>query len=850
MLEFQNSRYNFDHFSQLKKYLLPLIMLFPLTVLSQTIVSGRVTNASDGKAMEFVNVGVLATKTSQGTTTNARGRYELRVPMTDSLAIRFTFTGFESQTRVVYPRRHDTSSPITLDVQLKPAATNLQEVTITDDASRTTGLTHIDISKLDDAVGPNSGVESILKTLPDVSSSNEMSSQYSVRGGSFDENLVYIDGVEIFRPMLIRSGQQEGMSIVNADMVDHIVFSPGGFDASYGDKISSVLDISYIRPTEYKTRISASFLGATAHTQGLIGDRFSYSVGLRYHTNQYIFSSLDTKGTYLTRYLDLQSVLSYRINDQIDLSLLLVSSHNRYGLIPESQTTTFGSFMQSMELDVYFDGQEVDQYHTLLGALTLTWHPSQNFSLKWINSVQDNQERETYDIQSQYWLYELGMGSDATVNKFDRGVGTFLEHARNNLASRIYNAELRGIHIRPLGTLDWGIKLQSERINDNLREWKWVDSAGFAMPTNHDTPGLDDTVPHNPQLQAFANADNQLSTWRASAFILREWDFLTRHDHQLIFRAGLRAQAYTSAFDFSTTTQQLNNSTTQHILASPRLSLSYKPRWQDRDMLFRIATGVYQQPPFYREARYPDGRLNPNIAPQTSYQTSATFDWNFHLWQKPFRLTADLYYKYITDLIPYSIDNLRLRYLAENSAVAYATGLSVRLNGEFVQGLESWASLSLMKTQEDIEGDNQGWLDRPTDQRLSFKLFFQDYLPSLPWWRMSLNFTFGTGIPVTFPTRKSSDQQISNSTATTHRLPNYFRVDWGNTIQLSRFDRLKHSALFRHIDDILVGVEVFNLFNFRNVASYIWVSDYDNVYYPVPNYLTARQINLKLSVLF
>ena len=801
---------------------------------AQQTLFGTISDASTGKPVEYVNVGVLGQPRPIGTASDSKGHYRLSLPSSDSIILRFSFTGYEPLTLRL--GKNDIHPP--LDVRLRPQSTTLDEVTITDDATRSTTFTHIDAAKLSDVVGPTDGVESLIKTLPDVASNNEMSSQYSVRGGSFDENLVYICGIEIFRPMLIRSGQQEGMSIINPDMVSAINFSPGSFDATYGDKMSSVLDISYSRPSLFKGSLSASLLGGAAHVEGLLGNRFSYSVGFRHHSNRYLFSSLDTKGAYSTAYTDLQALLNYRFSDQFDLSLLTVWTRNRYGLIPESQTTTFGSFMESLELDIYFDGQEVDRYNTLLNALSLSYHPSDRFQLRWTNALQLNNENENYDIQSQYWLYELGVGADASINRFDRGVGTFLEHARNALSTNIFNSELRGLHIVPIGQWEWGAKIQYEQISDHLREWRWVDSAGYAMPTTHLTPG-DDTLPHSPILQDFCTADNAVSTFRTALFAQREINLTTCHDHQWRFVAGLRGQYYSSQFSALSSQFSARHSS---FLVSPRLCASLKPNWTHRDMLFRLAAGVYQQPPFYREARRPDGSLNADIQPQTSYQASLSLDYNFRLWDKPFKLTTDLYYKYLTDLIPYTIDNLRLRYDAENSAIGYAAGVSLRINGEFVQGLESWASLSFMKTQEDILGDGLGWINRPTDQRLSFKLFLQDYVPQIPWWRMSLNFAFGTGTPVAFPNQR--DRSFS------YRLPNYFRVDWGNTIQLSHFDRLKHAAIFRHIDDILVSIEIFNLFNHRNVISYIWVSDYENIYHAVPNYLTARQLNLKLTVLF
>jgi hypothetical protein len=412
-------------------------------------------------------------------------------------------------------------------------------------------------------------------------------------------------------------------------------------------------------------------------------------------------------------------------------------------------------------------------------------------------------------------------------------VGTFLEHARNYLTMGIYATELKAVRYAALGNWDFGIKAQLEQIHDRMREWKWVDSAGYSFPTDHHTPGLDDTVVFNPQLQLFCRADNPLQTLRGIAYLQREINLFTRKDNLLRIQAGARAHYYTTSYQGGRLNAQM--------LLSPRLSVNYHPH-SKRDILYRLAAGIYQQPYLYRETRRPDGTLRADLPAQTSYQATGTVDWNVHLWDKPFRFTADLYYKYITHLVPYTIDNLRIRYNPDQQAVGYATGVSLRIHGDFVPGLQSWASLSLMQTQEDILGDNLGWISRPTDQRLNFKIFLQDYLPRFPWWRMSLSFLYGTRTPVTFPYQTDRSTQFF--------LPPYFRVDWGNTIQLTRFPKISNSPVGRFFSDLSLGVEVFNLFNYRNVVSFIWVADYTNTYYAVPNYLTARQINVKLTATF
>ena len=799
-------------------------VLLTLTVAAQGVVEGTVYDSA-GAPLPYVNIGVLHTST--GTTTDYDGHYRLKVARHDSVTLRFSYTGYRQE-----DLRVKVAGNMRLDVHLRPTAQMLKTVEISDDKSRQSSFTTVDVARLDDAVGPAGGVEGIIKMLPDVQSNNELSSQYSVRGGSFDENLVYINGIEVFRPMLIRSAQQEGMSIINPDLVDYILFSPGGFDASYGDKLSSVLDITYSRPDEFRGKASVSLLGATLSLQGRRGERFSYAVGARQHSNSYVLGSLDTKGRYTTNYTDLQALFNYRASDRLDFGAMVLLTRNVYGLVPESQTTTFGGFYMPLSLRVYFDGQEEDRYNTLLGALTADYRLSDDWRLKGILSVQHIAEIESYDVQSQYFLYELGLGQSAgdTV-MFDRGVGTFLEHARNRLTTDILALDLRATRHALLGSWQMGLKLQTEQVADHLREWRWVDSAGYAMPATFLPLGDSTNGVLAPMLQGFAHADNRLLTLRGGAFVQRDVNFTTDRGDDIKLVAGLRGQLYA----VSTPNSGFRHPTP---MLSPRLSASYKPQGR-HDLLFRLAAGIYNQAPFYREYRRLDGTLLTDLPPQSSYQLMGTADWRFRINERPFTFTADIYYKYITHLTPYTVDNLRLRYMPDQQAVAYATGVSMRLNGELVEGLESWASLSLMQTQEDIEGDGLGWLARPTDQRFSFKVFLQDNLPTIPWWRMSLSLVYGSGMPVS----RYADGEA-------FRLPAYYRVDWGNTVQLSRFGRLKRMRLFRHIDDLQVGVEVFNLFNFRNVVSYLWVADYENRQYPVPNYLTARQLNFKLTVLF
>lgn len=848
---------------RLAVYLLLQTLCFALSAQGEATLRGVVV-AADGTPLPYASIVAVSLDPVQGTKTDDKGRFTLPLPVDKALSLSVTCLGYRGFDTVM---SFASGTTVAVRFVLDGVSKQLQTVKVTDEKSRTTTFTTVDIERVERNVGPQGGVEALIKTLPDVNSNNEMSSQYSVRGGSFDENLVYINNVEIYRPMLVRNGQQEGMSIINPDMVDNILFSPGGFDATYGDRMSSVLDITYSRPYAHgdtmvsslfhdtRGQASASLLGATFSMRGLVGKRLSYSLGLRNHSNRYIFRSLDTKGNYKTSYSDAQALVAYKVSDALDLQLLAVATHNRYGLVPESQTTTFGGFQEVMQFEVYYEGEERDRYTTTLASLAADYHPGDDFSLRWTSSFQTIREAETYDILGQFFLYELNVGNideNGNTERFDRGIGSYLEHARNYLSTNIFSTELRGTHYAVLGGWNWGLRLQYEQVRDRMREWRWLDSAGYAMPTVIPVPGDSANMPQVPMLQLFCRTNHSVATTRLNAFVQRNIDYYTDRGDLLSLVAGVRFNAYSVDFTGDNTEGNASNYSggggfdvttpkNRHFFASPRFSLNYKPVWK-HDILFRAAAGVYSQAPLYREYRFDDGTLNHAIKPQHSWQLTATMDWNFHVGTSPFKFTTDLYYKYITNLITYRIDNLRLRYDANNDAVGYATGLSLRISGEVVEGLESWASLSVMRTRQDVLGDEFGWLPRPTDQLLSFKIFFQDYVPSVPFWRVSLGFIVGSGLPFTYPTESDLTK--------VHHYPPYFRVDWGNTIQLSRFERISDTWLMRHVDDVLLSVEVFNLFDYKNVVSFFFVTDYNNQSYPVPNYLTARQINFKATVKF
>lgn len=811
------------------------IVLWVLTVaawaaMGQRVATGVVRDSASGRALEFVNVGIDGRP--EGTATDAAGRYRLALPQGGGMVLRFSHTGYRPR---LVALGEDSVGEVRCDVVLVQAAKTLDEVAISGERLTDDGFRGIRVEHLQASDGPGGGVEDLVKTLPDVNSSNEMSSQYSVRGGSFDENLVYINGVEVFRPMLIRSGQQEGMSIINPDLVSAVQFSPGGFDASFGDKMSSVLDIAYHRPAERRLTLSASLLGGSATWLMPFSDRLALATSLRYHSNSYLLRSMDTEGAYTSAYTDWQSMLYYRASERLNLGVLVIGSANSYGLVPESQTTAFSQ--RSMELDVYFDGAESDRFSTLLGAFTADYRPNEVWTLKANLAAQHIAESEEYHVQSQYWLYELGLGeAGGDVERFDRGVGTFLEHSRGRLQTAIYSANLAATRDAALGEWQLGGRVQYEAATDRRRHWLWMDSAGYAMPTTIPVAGDSANMPSAPMLQDFSNSSGGVSTLRGVAFVQRELNFSLGARRELRLLLGVRGGAYRTQQVWYDVKETLPT----RVYADPRLSATLNPGWST-DLHFRLSAGGYSQPPLYREYRRSDGTLNAEVRPQRAWQAAATADWTLRVGAMPMRITGDLYAKYMPSIVPYVVDNLSLVYDPDMQARAYATGFCLRVNAELVDSLESWVSLHVMESRQDVEGDGLGWYPRPTDQRVSLKMFVQDYVPRIPWWRMSLTLVYATGAPLA-SNYAPKEQPL--------RFPAYFRIDWGNTVQLSRFGRIKQKLAGWHIDDVQLSLQVFNLFDRRNVSSYLWVADYDGRPYRVPSYLTARQLNLRLTVSF
>lgn len=814
-------------------FMLPTLLLFLTGLHAQEngIVFGKITD-TQGKPLEFVSIALLGS--SGGVTTNAQGSYELSVPSNRNLTIVISSIGYIKETIILKLAPNERKL---LNRSLNESTTILPDVIVEDRQLRTTNLSRIDPKNAGNIPSVSGGIETMIKTLPGVSSNNELSSQYSVRGGNYDENLVYVNDVEIYRPFLVRSGQQEGLSFLNSDLVSSILFSSGGFDARYGDKMSSVLDIQYKRPKSLGGSFSGSLLGASAHVEGISkNNRFSYLMGVRQKTSRYLLKNLDTGGDYSTSFTDVQGLLSFDINEKLELSFLGNYARNKYNLTPTTRETKFGTQENPLRLYIVFDGLEADQFNNYMGALSLTYKPNKNARLKWTISAFQSHESETYDILGQYWIALLDNTSDSIAEVIETtGVGSYLNHARNYLDATVINAEHRGSISMESSYLQWGIKYQHEVIDDKLNEWKMIDSTGYSIPYSSGIPGQ---TGENGPLYLYETylASNTITSNRLTGFIQNIFD-LDGDSTRVSLTTGIRANYW-----------DMN----RQLLISPRASLSIKPNWQ-KDIVFRISTGYYFQPPFYRELRDFQGNLNTSLKAQKSIHFVIGSDWNFRAWNRPFKYVTEIYYKLLDNIVPYEVDNVRIRYYATNNARGYATGIDMKVNGEFVKGIESWASLSVMQTREDIKDDfyydNEGiirypgYIPRPTDQRVNFGLFFQDYLPNNPSYKMHLTLMYGSRLPFGAPHTPRYKQTL--------RMPPYRRVDIGFSKQIKgENSKLSPGNFLNNFKSIWLSAEIFNLLQVNNTVSYLWVTDFQNLQYAVPNYLTSRQLNIKLQVEF
>ncbi len=810
----------------LRKLLLILILILPVAIIAQEAeVIGRITS-EDGNPIEFTNISVF--DSPGGSTSDPRGYYKLKVPANQQITLIFSYIGFKTQQYNLF-LKPGTSKEI--NITLEQSATELNKVTVVDQQVRSTNLIRLNPKLAQKIPSVSGGIEEMIKTMPGVTSRNELSSQYSVRGGNFDENLVYVNGIEIYRPFLIREGRQEGLSFVNSALVSSILFSAGGFEAKYGDKMSSVLDIKYKRPTNFAGSVNLSMLGAQAHVEGTNKNKkFGYLIGARYKTNQYILRGLQTEGDYQPQFGDVQSLFIYEINKKWDISLLTNYSLNSYKLIPSIRETNFGTITDAYQLRIYFEGQEIDRFETFMAGLSSNYNPNPETNLQFIASTFRTSEEETYDILGQYYIgrLETSLGSEQYGDVVEiLGVGTYLDHARNYLFANVYNFEHKGNKKIDNKNLQWGVRYQREIINDEINEWELVDSAGYSLPAVPFSVG--DTNPSNPDLNLYYSLitnDINLKTNRYSGFaqstFINYWK-----NTRISSNVGIRFNYW-----------DLN----KQFLVSPRVNFAFNPDWR-KDFIFRISAGYYYQPPFYKELRGFDGQINTNVKAQKSIHFVGGMDVNFLAWKRPFKFVIEAYYKILDDLIPYEIDNVRIRYFADNNAHGYAYGLDMKINGEFIKGVESWASLSLMKTEEDIDGDGLGYIPRPTDQRFNFAMFFQDYLPMNPTYSMYIKLMYGSGLPYGPPdNNRANDMRRTNS---------YQRVDLGLSKKLiSKKTYFKPKNPLKYLKTMWISLEILNLFGRRNTISHLWITDIKGRQIPVPNKLTGRQLNIKLNITF
>lgn len=837
------------------KILFLLLALFPLFTMGQTaLLEGSVTDENN-KAVEYANVAVLEEK--GGTTTDKDGHFSLLVPAGKEITVVISFIGFSNKNTHLNLKEGEHKL---IKARLVSMSTELPGFEVKDEQLRTESMVRISPKVTTVTPTITGGVEDIIKTLPGVSSNNELSSQYSVRGGNFDENLVYVNDIEIYRPFLVNSGQQEGLSFVNSHLVSSILFSAGGFGAQYGDKMSSVLDVKYIKPAEFGGSFSISLLGTELSLGGISKNKkFTYLLGGRYKTNNYILNNMDTQGEYKTNFFDFQTQLTWEFNPKWDLSFLGYYSRNRYNVTPKSRETDFGTLQEALRFKVYFDGNETDKFEMIQGGLTLGFHPKKDLDLKFIASAFSTLEMESYDVQGQYWIGKLdnNLGSEDFGDILEtQGVGTYLEHARNYFKASVITLEHKGSFTGGKHFIKWGVRYQHQMVDDELREWEMIDSAGYSIPNPNDIPG--NPQPDNPDLEInyFAAGKNTVNINRLAAFASDRWNFNLKNNDLISLTAGLRAYYW-----------DYNN----EFLLAPRINVSYKP-YKKQNIVFRFATGVYYQPPFYREMRDMDGSLNPNIKSQKSIHFILGSDYRFQAWDRPFIFTGEIYYKHLDNLIPYVVDNVRIRYYADQTAKGYAAGIDLKVYGEFVKGIDSWLSLSFMKTEEDIYGDyyynyfdaegektgsgdepdpeaaeneriEPGYIPRPSDQRVNVSILFQDYIPGAPYLTMHLRLLYSTGLPFGPPDSERYTQTL--------RMPDYRRVDIGFSWQfVNEATNFGPKNPFRGFNSMILSLEVFNLLQTFNTVSYIWVKDINNVQYAVPNYLTPRLLNLKLAIAF
>ena len=778
-----------------------VLLVLSLSAVAQSFsLSGSVVD-NDGNPIELATVACVSQ--AKVTMTNLKGKFSLQLQSADSVIVRFSMVGYKTRQRILRNPR----GKQTLRVVLNPME-SLDELVVTERRRQTTQTEKLDIKDVRNSPSATgNSVEELVQQQAGVSSHNEMSSQYNVRGGSFDENAVNINNVEVYRPFLVRSGQQEGLSIINPDMVGSVAFSTGGFEAKYGDKMSSVLDITYRQPQKTESSASVSLLGASAYV-GIGGKRFSMSHGLRYKTNKYLLGSLDTEGEYKPDYLDYQTFISYRPDSLWSVDFIGNISDNHYTFQPFNRETSFGTLTDVKSFKVYFDGQEKDLFRTLFGALNITRRFGKNTSVSLLASAFYTKEQETYDIQGQYWL-------DDVSNNTNIGVGTYMEHGRNFLTGHVENLKLIARHKTKRHDMEASLAIKFEKVKENSTEYEMRDSSGYSIP--HTADRLD--------LIYSLRSQNEIDSRRIEGYLMDTYRFATDGEKQSFFTLNYGLRFSNWSFNGETT-------------VSPRASLAIVPGF-NHDVTFRLATGIYYQTPFYKELRDTstvNGRtvvtLNEKIKSQQSIHFVAAFDYRFKMLSRQFKFTTEAYYKRFHNLIPYNINNVKVTYYGENLCDGYAAGMDFKLYGEFVPGTDSWLTFSLMKTRQTLYGVS---LPLPTDQRYSLNLHFTDYFPGTEHWRMTLRLAYADGLPFGPPHSGIERMQF--------RAPAYKRADIGLSYLLAKGK--ENGSWYRNL---WLAADCLNLFGISNVNSYYWVTDVTNNQFAVPNYLTGRRFNVRFTI--
>ena len=798
--------------------------------------SGKIT---DDQQLPLPGVSIMMLGRHTGISSSDSGTFQLNVPAGRAFGLVFSYTGYKTiqQNFLLNPDEHEY-----VTIRMERGNEVLNEVVVTDQVRRReAGLVVINPKYALDIPAPGGGIESLIKVF--VGSNNELTSQYSVRGGSYDENLIYVNDFEVFRPYLVRSGQQEGLSFINPELTRNVSFYTGGFQAKYGDKMSSVLDIQYKKPTKTAGSVYAGLLEQGMHFEGISKNkRFTLLTGIRNRSNQNLLRSQETQGNYIPSSSDWQLLMTYKTGARSSLEFLGNLSNTRFTLIPEySQLTSsvFSPFFTAnLGLDIYFSGREKDAYSTRMGGLSFNYQPTDNLRLKFMASAFSNKEAEAYDITGAYLFGEREFDKskpDFGMINNPLGAGLFQTYARNKLDIALFTVAHKGSLNKGRHYIQWGLTAEQQRIKDKLHEWEYQDSAGYNLPNNPNVLELSRTVRSNASI----------SLIRQTGYIQ---DNIVLGNQDWIIQAGLRWNY---------------NSLNKELLLSPRAGFSWKPQRWSRDFVFRAAAGAYHQPPFYRELRRFDGSVNTELLAQKSWQLTAGFDYQFSTGNRPFRLSAETYYKHMTDIVPYDIDNVRIRYFGENTARAYATGLELRLFGELVRDAESWISLGFMRAREDLENDSyyrytlnenneptdsslvqHGWLRRPTDRMFTFGMFLQDYLSTNQNFKVYLNFLYGSNLPYNIP------NSVRYRNAMT--IDPYMRIDVGFSALLLDAERSKRRSRhpFRHLENIWLTLEVFNLIDRDNTISYLLIKDFSNTVFAMPNRLTPRLLNLKLVTRF